>query len=170
MHPDPVANLHRMHTLAGYDLFHPDLATDLQAICRQTAQRLGVAVAAVQVVLDTATAVIATNGGDTDFLTPVGGGPNELSLCPNVVITRAPYIIDDLSTHTLHATNPGVQAGLLRSYAGVPLTVADGEIIGSHCVMDPEPHHFTDADITELTTAATAIVAHISGRRLVNHV
>lgn len=169
MHSDPVANLHRMRTLAGYDLFDPDLATDLRTVCRQTAERLGVAVAAVQVVLDTATAVIATNGGDTDFLTLIGGGPNELSLCPNVVITRAPYIIDDLTAHTLHASNPAVQAGLLRSYAGVPLTL-DGEIIGSHCVMDPEPRQFSEADITELTTAATAIVAHITERRLVDHV
>ena len=165
-HYDPVANLQRMQTLARYDLFSADLAADLQTICQRTADRLHTAVAAVQVVLDTATAVLATNGGDTDFLTPIGGSPNELSLCPAVVITRAPYIVDDLTQHPIHGHNPGVRAGLVGAYAGVPLTLPDGVIIGSHCVMDPQPRHFTLDHVNELATAAADIIGHITRHEL----
>ena len=163
---DPIANLQRMQVLASYDLFSAELATDLQAICRRTADRLHVAVAAVQVVLDTATAVLATNGGDNDFLAQLGGSPNEMSFCPTVVITRVPYIVDDLTHHPVHRHNPGVQAGLVRAYAGVPLTLPNGVIIGSHCVMDPQARHFTYQHITELVTAAIDITNHITGHRL----
>ena len=166
MHHDPVADLQRMQALAGYDLFSADLAGELQTICRRTAERLHVAVAAVQVVLDTATAVLATNGGEQDFLTAIGGSPNELSLCPTMVITRAPYIVGDLSQHRVHAHNPGVRADLVRAYAGVPLALPDGHIIGSHCVMDPQPQLFTRHQVTELATAAVEIVNHIGNYQL----
>ena len=168
-HHDPVANLDRMQALASYDLFDPELAVELRSICQHTATDMNVAVAAVQVVLDTATAVLATNGTDADFLTPYGGVPNEHSLCVNVVRSEAPYAVDDLTTHPAHAHNPGVRAGLLGAYAGVPLTLPSGEIIGSHCVIHPEPHHFTDNDLAHLSTAATQIVDHITRRHLAAH-
>lgn len=162
---DPVANLARMQVLAGYDLFDPDLAADLRVLCRRSAEAIGIPLTAVQVVLNTATAVLATNGPEADFLTPLGGTPNEYSLCLNVVVDRAPYVVDDLTEHPTCADNPAVRAGMMRAYAGVPLTLPDGEIIGSHCAAGPQPRHFTESDMAVLAGAAEEIVARITRDR-----
>jgi GAF domain-containing protein len=165
---DPVANLNRMRAMAAYDLFDRDLAGELRGLCRRTADRLGMPLAAVQVVLDGATAVLATND-EGDLLSTVGGAPREHSLCVNVVRDRAPYVVPDLADRSEHAANPGLLLGLIRAYAGVPLVLPGGEILGTHCVMSPEPRPFSEADLAELSTTAAEILTLITSRRLPTH-
>jgi GAF domain-containing protein len=155
---DILADFDRLNAMMAYDLFDSDLAQELHRICRASAERLNVSLTAVQAVLDTATATLATNGGDADFLSALGGAPNELSFCPNVVIGDAPYIRENLAVDPEHYGNPAVTAGLVQSYAGVPLTLQTGHILGSYCVMNPSPHTFSDGDIADLTTSAKHIV------------
>jgi GAF domain-containing protein len=162
---DPVANLDRMRAMAAYDLFDHGLASELRAVCRRTADRLGTPISAVQVVLDGATAVLATND-ENDLLTAMGGAPREHSLCVNVVRDRGPYVVEDLADHPEHADNPGLLLGIIRAYAGVPLTLPGGEILGTHCVMSPQPRPFSDDDLTWLSTAADEILGLITSRKL----
>jgi GAF domain-containing protein len=116
-------------------------------------------VTAVQAVLDTATATLATNGGESsDFLATVGGAPNEMTLCPKVVTGRAPYVRDDLAADPEYQDNPAVRAGVFRSYAGVPLILPSGHILGSFCVWGREPHDFSDDETEEMTRAADRVV------------
>ena len=156
-----LADVDRLRAIAAYDLFNPDLAAELQEICQETAERLGAPMTAVQAVLDTATATLATNAGEGDFLAALGGSPNEFSFCPHVVIDRAPYVEGDLASVPAHAGNPAVRGGLVRSYAGVPLVLPTGEVLGSHCAMAPETHEFTDAELAELTRAAGEVMTVI---------
>ena len=155
---DVLADLDRLTAVAAYDLFNPDLAAELREICRDNADELDMPVSAVQAVLDTATATLATSGGDGDFLSDLGGAPNELSLCPNVVIDKKPYVRDDLKADPEHRKNPGVRAGLIRCYAGVPLVLPTGHVLGSYCVMGTEPHNFTEDEIIEMTRTADRVV------------
>ena len=159
-HSDAVANLDRMRGIAAYDLFHPELMSALGAVCQRTSTELDMPLVAVQAVLDTATATLASSLGDSP-LVALGGGPNELTFCPHVVINAAPFVVDDLTRDPDHADNPAVQGGLIRSYAGVPLRLPNGHILGSYCTMSPLPHTFTDAEITNLEGTATEIVAII---------
>ncbi len=162
MPTDTIADLGRMRALAAYDLFNPDLAAELQEICKASAERLDVPLTAVQVVLDTATATLATNAGAADFLSAIGGSPNELSFCPHVVTDAAPYVRPDLAGEDEHRANPAVRAGLVRAYAGAPVVLPDGHILGSHCVMAPERHEFTDEDIAELGRAAAEVAEAVA--------
>nr|BFE58033.1 hypothetical protein GCM10020063_025590 [Dactylosporangium thailandense] len=171
-HSEQIANLERMRGLATYDLFHPGLGERLQAICRHSAERLGMPIAAVQAVLDTATATLAATAtiGASDgehLLVATGGGPNEFAFCPQVVLDGAPFIAEDLAQDPAHSANPIVRAGLIRSYAGVPLRLPAGHVLGSHCVMGGEPHAFTDADLADLTTAGDEVMAAIRDYELV---
>ncbi|GAA2600568.1 hypothetical protein GCM10010435_94930 [Winogradskya consettensis] len=149
-----LADLDRLTAMAAYDLFNPDLTAELEEICRDSAERLELPLSAVQAVLDTATATMATNAGEADFLSVIGGSPNELSFCPHVVVDAAPYVCGDLTEDDEYRNNPAVRGGLVRAYAGVPLVLPDGHILGSHCVMTPERHDFTDADLAEISQAA----------------
>lgn len=148
-----IADLDRLTAMADYDLFSPELAAELRDICRDGAEELQLPMIAVQAVLDTATATLATSG-ESDFLAKVGGVPNELSMCPNVVVERAPFVRDDLQHDPEHRDNPVVRAGLLRSYAGIPLVLPSGHVLGSYCVLGAEPHDFTADEIVNMTRAA----------------
>ncbi|MFB9447003.1 GAF domain-containing protein [Dactylosporangium vinaceum] len=154
---EKIANLGRMRGLAAYDLFNPDLHDRLQVVCRRSAGRLNVPIAAVQAVLDTATATLAASDPEHDLVSS-GGGPNEFTFCPQVVLDEAPYVVDDLRDDPVHGTNPVVQVGLVRSYAGIPLRLPSGHILGAHCAMSGEAHTFTDTEIAELTAAADEVV------------
>ena len=159
---DVLAAVDRLRAIAAYDLFHPDLAAELQQICEATAARLGAPMTAVQAVLDTATATLATNAGEGDFLAALGGSPNEFSFCPQVVIDRAPFVRDDLAAVPAYADNPGVRAGLVRSYAGTPLILPTGEVLGSHCAMSPQTHTFTEGELATLAEAAAKVMTVIA--------
>lgn len=156
---DKVVNLDRLRSIAAYDLFNPDLAVELAEICARSAEQLAMPTAAVQAVLDTATATIASND---NTMVEAGGAANEMSICPAVVATEAAVVVDDLSAHPAHRDNPFVQAGFLRSYAGVPLRLPDGHLLGSHCVVSAGPHHFTDGEVATLTANGRAIVEAIT--------
>ena len=159
---DVLAAVDRLRAIAAYDLFNPDITAELQQICQATAAQLGAPMTAVQAVLDTATATLATNAGEGDFLAALGGSPNEFSFCPQVVIDRAPLVCDDLAAVPEYADNPGVRAGLVRSYAGTPLILPTGEILGSHCAMTIQTHTFTDGELATLTGSAAKIMTVIA--------
>ena len=154
-----LTDLARMQAIASYDLFHPRLADELSAICRRTAEAVRAPMAAVQAVLDTATACLATNGGPADFLSDLGGAPNEMAICPTVVVTGQPFVAGDLGAVPAFADNPGVTSGLLRAYAGVPLMTRTGAIIGSHCVISPQAREFTERDLEGLAAGAHEVMA-----------
>lgn len=154
-----LADLRRIQAIASYDLFNPRLGEELRVICRHTAAALRMPTAAVHAVLDTATACIATNGGPEDFLSTLGGAPNEMAICPTVVVTGLPLAIGDLRATPQFAGNPAVAGGLIRAYAGVPLVTEPGQIIGSHCVMSPRVREFTDQDLDDLAAGATEVMA-----------
>jgi GAF domain-containing protein len=159
-HTEAVANLDRMRHLAAYDLFNVDLAAELATICESTAERSGMPIAAVQAVLDTATATLASSDPGHELVS-TGGGPNELALCPQVVIDDAAFVADDLREDPVHGGNPVVLAGLVRSYAGVPLRLPSGHVLGSHCVVSDEPHAFTENELAILRRAGDDVVQAI---------
>ncbi|GGJ79963.1 hypothetical protein GCM10010123_07270 [Pilimelia anulata] len=160
--PSPITDPARIRAMSAYDLFHPELTAALGEICRRTGERLDVPLAAAHAVLDTATAVLATNGGHTEFPAAIGGVPNELALCPRVVAAHAPYVVADLAAHADHAANPAVRMGLVRAYAGVPVTLPNGHVLGTHCVLSRQPRGFTADDLAIMVEAADEIVERIT--------
>jgi len=158
MHTADITNPQRIRGLAAYDLFNPELEKKLIAVCRRTAEHLDVQTVMVTAVLDSATAFVATNHHEDGVPIDVSDAPNEISLCPILVRTREPYVVDDLTTHPEHATNLLVEAGVMQAYAGVPVILPSGDVLGSFSAASPEPHHFTDADIATLTATVDEII------------
>jgi GAF domain-containing protein len=158
MHAADITNPQRIRGMAAYDLFNPELEKKLMAVCQRTAEHLDVQTVMVTAVLDSATAFLATNHHEDGVPVDIGDAPNEMSLSPILVRTREPYAVDDLTTHPIHATNPLVQAGVVGAYAGVPVVLPSGDVLGSFSATCPEPHHFTDADIAGLAATVEEIV------------
>ena len=72
--------------------------------------------------------------------------PRQDSFCDYTVSQDRTVVVEDASTTDLFAENPFVTGDPhLRFYAGHPLHAPGGEPVGTLCVLDTEPHTFTDA-------------------------
>ncbi|MEV4276467.1 GAF domain-containing protein [Actinoplanes xinjiangensis] len=147
----------RMQRLAGYDLFHPGLRTDLDRIASHSAGRLHAPVSMVSILLDSAQLVIGRHGLP-DTGTEIDGTPAEWSLCTQTVLAGRAYRVTDNTTDPLHADNPVLAMAGLRSYAGVPLIDDSGHVLGAHCVVDVTPRHFSEAEIAVLDEGAADVM------------
>ncbi|NJP65682.1 GAF domain-containing SpoIIE family protein phosphatase [Streptomyces spiramenti] len=82
--------------------------------------------------------------------------PLSHSLCRHVVATGQPLISSDVRQeadldHTLASKELGVVA-----YAGMPLTDAHGEVLGSLCAIDTRPREWTADELADLADLAAA--------------
>jgi GAF domain-containing protein len=157
-------NPERMRVLASIDFDHPDLRTALDAITARTADRLGLPISLVTLVLDTAQIMPGAHGVN-GWIAAAGGTPVEWSFCAHTVAARRPYVITDAAADPVHRGNPLVAIDGARSYAGVPLII-DGQVLGAHCVIGAVAHTFTDSDLAELQAAAADISAVLQQHRL----
>lgn len=72
--------------------------------------------------------------------------PRQDSFCDYTVSQDRTVVVEDASTTDLFAENPFVTGDPhLRFYAAHPLHAPGGEPVGTLCVLDTEPHTFTDA-------------------------
>ncbi|GAA3385341.1 GAF domain-containing protein [Cryptosporangium minutisporangium] len=152
---DAFASLDRLRALAAYDLAHPDLIEELDAIAAHTAEQICQPIALTNLVLDTATLVKGSYGLDEYGGAP--GAPIEWSLCVRAVRPGGDCVIPDLTLDPEEHDNPMIAMGL-RSYAGTPLRTLDGHVIGAHCVLGTEAHDFTASELAVLRTAADEVV------------
>ena len=72
--------------------------------------------------------------------------PRQDSFCDYTVGQDRTVVIEDASATETFATNPFVVGDPhLRFYAGHPLHAPGGEPVGTLCVLDTEPHSFSEA-------------------------
>ncbi|MEU8819307.1 GAF domain-containing protein [Actinoplanes sp. NPDC048796] len=143
----------RMRSLAGYNLFAPQLAAELDPVCARSAQRLGAPVSLISIILDSAQYIIGSTGLE-GWINQVQGMPAEWSVCTHTVLAGAPYCVADATTDVRHERNPLIGMTGLRSYAGVPLQGDDGEYLGAHCVLDTAARTFGENDLEVLRDGA----------------
>jgi GAF domain-containing protein len=153
---DALADLDRLQAVASYDLNDPDLVEELDAIAANTARQLQQPIAMTNLMLDAAGLVKGSYGleGYGDSVNT----PAEWSFCVPVVRSGSPRVIDDFTQDPDEHDNPLVVHAGVRSYAGVPLSAPGGQILGTHCVVGTEPHHFSRADLDVLRYAAAEVV------------
>src|SRR3954469_5550424 len=56
----------------------------------------------------------------------------------------------------------------IGSYIGVPLVLSDGQVYGTLCAIDPEPHQFTSDEVNLLVVLARAVASWIERDRLLD--
>jgi PAS domain S-box-containing protein len=93
--------------------------------------------------------------------------PLSHSFCRHTVETGAPLIIDDARGHALVRDNPAIEEMGVVAYAGIPLVDPEGEVLGSFCVIDHQPRHWTDEQVAVLTDLAASVQTEIRLREAV---
>jgi GAF domain-containing protein len=163
--PDPIHDLERLQEIAELGLLSGDVDPILAKIAGRASAHLGLPVSLVSVVLDEALYVAASHGIEGLWLSDVGGHPVEWSFCATSVRTREAFVVDDATTHPVHATNPLVTEDGVRCYAGVPLISSRGFVLGNLCVVGMEERTFTAAEMAMLHSLAKEAVDQIERRR-----
>ena len=107
---------------------------------------------------------VASSGVPAD----VRYGAVEASFCKYVIATGEPLLVEDAVVDERTAGNPAIEQMGVRAWAGFPVRAPSGEVLGSFCVVDTEPHRWTERDQTVLGSLASAAddeVAHLMARR-----
>ena len=89
-----------------------------------------------------------------------------------MVADNKPLVVEDLARDRRFANNPLLKDRGLRFYAGIPLRAANGQPIGSLCLLDVKPRRFSEREqqllqefAAEAMEAIGATAPHSSIRR-----
>jgi PAS domain S-box-containing protein len=83
------------------------------------------------------------------------------SFCKAVVATRRPLVVEDARRHPLVCENLAIADLGVVAYLGAPLTLPDGEVLGSFCAIDNRPRAWTEADLETLRDLAASVLTEI---------
>lgn len=95
-------------------------------------------------------------------VTQIGRDPG---LCASAILQDGPWIIEDAAGDARTLSNPLVAGEFgLQFYAGVPLRTPDGFNLGTFCILDREPRHFTAEDTRTLEDLAAIVMNDLEMR------
>lgn len=98
---------------------------------------------------------------------PARKAPRGISFCDHTIRDARPMLIEDARTDPRFAANPLVTgAPFIQSYAGAPLTTAEGYNLGALCAIDFKPRRFSQTGIALLSRFAQVVVDQLELRTL----
>jgi GAF domain-containing protein len=86
------------------------------------------------------------------------------SFCQHVVVSNQPLLVTDARKHPLVQRNLAIADLDVIAYVGVPLNDAEGNTLGSFCVIDHEPRQWKPADVELLHDFAAAVIDRVESR------
>ena len=84
------------------------------------------------------------------------------SFCQHAIASREPLVVTDSREHPVLRDNLAVRDMGIIAYLGIPLIDADGHALGTLCVIDSQPRHWTNSQIQLLSDIAASVVTEIS--------
>jgi GAF domain-containing protein len=90
------------------------------------------------------------------------------SFCQHAVASREPLVVDDAREHDLLRDNLAIRDMGVVAYAGIPLIDAEGHALGTLCVIDSQPRHWTSHQVELLRDLAASVVTEIAFARAEN--
>ncbi|MBA2610017.1 MAG: GAF domain-containing protein [Actinobacteria bacterium] len=154
--PDEQARLASLHRLAVLDT-PPDPSFDRLAELARAATGTPIAL------------VTLVDEGRQWFKAHLGFDATEThrdeSFCAHAILTADVMQVPDVLEDGRFADNPiSVGPGRIRFYAGAPLTLHDGNRVGTLCVADRRPRVLSDEQVTELKRLADLVVDELEAR------
>ncbi|WP_394130460.1 sensor domain-containing diguanylate cyclase [Shewanella maritima] len=85
--------------------------------------------------------------------------PRDISLCGHAIEQDSVFVVEDSTADERFADNPLViGVPFLRFYAGYPLTMPNGVRVGTLCIIDESPRHFSKQDVAALEDLGRLVV------------
>jgi phosphoserine phosphatase RsbU/P len=90
--------------------------------------------------------------------------PVEESFCQYVIATDEAVIVDDARLDPMTADNPSIESMGVIAFAGYPVRSPSGHVLGTFCVVDTVPRHWTAQDRHMLEVLAHAAEGEVALR------
>jgi diguanylate cyclase (GGDEF)-like protein len=123
-------------------------------------------------VLETPIALISLVDGDRQWFLAHHGiesteTPRKMAFCAHAIAGDETLVVPDARQDPRFSTNPLViQDPKVRFYAGTPLQSRDGHNLGTLCVIDRLPRHFSSSQVRLLEDLAQLVLRELELRRL----
>jgi len=90
--------------------------------------------------------------------------PIEHSICAYTLDRSEPLVVDDVAADPDLSGHPAVEEYGMEAYLGVPLMSPSGKTVGTFCVVEWEPRHWTAEDVTTIEDFAASAQTEIKLR------
>jgi GAF domain-containing protein len=150
----------RLEAVRATNLLDSDITPSFDRLARIAAQVLNAPVALVSLV-DADRQFFKSCLGLPEPWASQRQTPLSHSFCQHAVASREPLLVDDSREHELLRDNPAIRDLGVIAYAGIPLIDADGHALGTLCVIDSRPRHWTTHQVQLLSDLAASVVTEI---------
>ena len=158
---DAVEDRDRLDALHATGLLDSDVSPSFDRLARLASQVLQAPVALVSLV-DRDRQFFKSCLGLSEPWASERGSPLTHSFCQHVVASREPLIVTDAREHPQLRDNLAIRDMGVVAYAGIPLVDGDGHALGTLCVIDSQPRHWTSRQIEMLDAIAASVVTEIT--------
>ncbi len=123
-------------------------------------------------VLETPIALISLVDGERQWFLAHHGldasqTPRQMAFCAHAIAGDEPLVVPDARQDSRFCTNPLVTGDpFVRFYAGIPLQSNQGHNLGTLCVIDRQPRHFSNNQVALLDDLAKLVLREFELRRL----
>ena len=156
----------RVDTLKATEVLEGDKRQTLDALAKRAADVFNTSAAVISTIDKDREYFVGQSGkfpkaitDDTGTLLPMD---REHAVCNYVVGDDKSLVVPDIKRDPLFADNETIKLWGVRFYAGAPLRVADGLVVGALCILDPEPRTLEDEEVALLETMAADVAATIA--------
>lgn len=158
---DAVADRDRLDALHATGLLDTDVSPSFDRLARLASHVLQAPVALVSLV-DRDRQFFKSCIGLPEPWASEREAPLTHSFCQHAVATREPLIVTDARVHPLLQDNLAIRDMGVIAYAGIPLIDTNGNALGTLCVIDSQPRHWTSRQIALLGDIAASVVTEIT--------
>ncbi|CAN5847387.1 hypothetical protein BH11GEM2_BH11GEM2_01340 [soil metagenome] len=158
-----VADPRRLAALARTGLLDARPSDTFDRLTTLATRLLGVPMALVSLIDDDRQFFVSCPGLGEPWAT-ARETPLSHSFCQFVVATGEPLVVEDARTVDFLQSNLAIRDLGVIAYAGVPLRLSTGEILGSFCAIERVPRAWTPAELESLQTLADAAMAELDLR------
>jgi GAF domain-containing protein len=156
-----VKDSDRLDALHATGLLDSDITPSFDRLARLAAEVLNAPVALVSLV-DADRQFFKSCLGLPEPWASERQSPLTHSFCQHAVASREPLLVDDAREHELLRDNLAIRDMGVIAYAGIPLIIRDGHALGTLCVMDSRPRHWTTHQVQLLSDLAASVVTEIN--------
>jgi GAF domain-containing protein len=160
-YPLPSGEIQRQATLTSYGVLDTPGDQHFDRLARLAAKLTHAPISLISLIDATRQWFLARYGLD------ITETPRNMAFCAHAITSDKPLVIADAQLDPRFCTNPLVTSDpYIRFYAGVPLESPDGHNLGTLCVLDRLPRHFTSSQVDLLCDLAQLVMRELDIRRL----
>ncbi|MBN9039705.1 MAG: hypothetical protein BGP05_22665 [Rhizobiales bacterium 62-47] len=154
----PDNDAERVNALHATGILDGHAQEDLDALAKRAADVFNTDFAMISLIDETREIVAGKSGtlprNLTDDFGKMVSMPRDHSICGHVIADGETLVIPDIERDPRFADNPALDIRGVRFYAGAPLRTKEGYVLGTLCVLDPEPRTPDESEVKLLESMA----------------